>query len=152
MKPINYMMETLRRYKKDERGNIAMIFGTIFIVLIAAIGTGYDMNQLASTKQKASSIADTAALTAAVYFTEFGEPPSSLSEGLMHNHEYDASALNYAFTGLSNKMARNVKIKVEYDTANKESDSTRLWPYRSRLHANFWSRKPSFRSSRYSKI
>ena len=121
MNPVNYLRNTLQRFRKDERGNIAMIFGVVFLVLIACIGSGYDMNQLVSTKQKASSIADTAVLTAAVYYSEHGEAPSSLSEGLMHNHEYDASDLNYSFTGLSNKMAQNVKIKVTYDDVNKEA-------------------------------
>lgn len=97
-----------------------MMFGAIFIVLIACIGSGYDMNQLVSTKQKASSIADTAALTAAVYYSEHNEAPQTLSEGLVHNHEYDASALNFAFNSISNKMARNVKVKVLYDEVNKE--------------------------------
>lgn len=100
-----------------------MMFGAVFIVLIACVGSGYDMNQLISTKQKASSIADTAALTAAVYYSEHGEMPQSLNDGLVHNHEYDASALSYAFNGLSNKMARNVKIRVAYDETNKEVTS-----------------------------
>jgi len=114
------LRNTLRRYRKDDGGNISMIFGSIFIILIACIGAGYDMNQLTSTKAKASSIADTSALTAAIYYSTNNRKPTNTSEGFVHGQEYDASSFQYKFDGLSTKQSQDVKIKVLYDLDKKE--------------------------------
>lgn len=108
---------------KNERGNISLIFGGIFVTLVACVGVGYDMNQLVSTKQKASSIADTTALTAAIFYSTHNRLPGSNSEGFVHGQTYDASAVNYYFEGISNKQAEGVTITVTYDLDTKEATS-----------------------------
>jgi len=97
------------------------MFGGIFVLLIACIGVGYDMSQVVSTKQKASSIADTAALTAAIFYSTNDRMPKSDDEGYVNGKTYDVSALNYSFKSLATKRAESVTVTVTYDLDAKEA-------------------------------
>ncbi len=53
------------QFRKDERGNVAMIFGLLFPVLIGALGLSVDYSSWTSQQRRLQDTADAAALAAA---------------------------------------------------------------------------------------
>jgi len=54
------------KYMKDEGGNVAIMFSTVLLLLLAGIGGAIDISQLLSNRQKVADIADSTALAAAL--------------------------------------------------------------------------------------
>src|ERR1700744_1349691 len=52
----------LKRFRKDQRGNIAVIFGLAVIPLISAVGCAVDYSEASRMKAKLQSAADAAAV------------------------------------------------------------------------------------------
>jgi len=118
---ITHAKTLLRNYKNDDRGNIAMIFGVAFLTLLMAVGVGYDYSQLTHAYSKSQSIADQAALQAAIYVKNNGAPPANSEQGLVHNHTYTAGELGHHYNGFVKDGATGVSVKVEYDEAAQEA-------------------------------
>lgn len=108
-------------YKRDDRGNIAMIFGLSFMFLMLAVGVGYDYSQLTHAHSKSQSVADQTALQAAIYVKNNGGPPPSSADGPVHNQTYKASELGHQYNGFVKDGADGVNVKVTYDALNKEA-------------------------------
>ena len=58
------------RFIKDEGGNIAIMFSTVLLLLLAGVGGAVDMSQMLSNRQKVADIADSTALAAALLARE----------------------------------------------------------------------------------
>ncbi|WP_248304745.1 pilus assembly protein TadG-related protein [Breoghania sp. L-A4] len=52
----------LAKFRKDDRGNIAILFGLTIVPVVFAVGAGIDMSQVVSAKQRAQIAVDSAAL------------------------------------------------------------------------------------------
>jgi len=118
---IKHARQVLKQYKKDEGGNIAMLFGLMFMTLLLAVGVGYDYSQLTHAYSKSQSVADQMALQAAVYVKNNGAPPTSSQDGLVDGHTYTAEELGHQYNAFVRDGASGVTIRVEYDEENKEA-------------------------------
>jgi Flp pilus assembly protein TadG len=58
------------RFIKDEGGNIAIMFSTVLLLILAGVGGAIDMSQLLSDRQKVADLADSTALAAALIARE----------------------------------------------------------------------------------
>ena len=61
-----------KRFLKDRRGNVAMLFGLMAIPVFGIIGTAIDYGRAAKTKQELQSLIDGAALAATSEYTKTG--------------------------------------------------------------------------------
>lgn len=58
------------KFVKDEGGNVAMMFSTVVLVILAGVGGAIDISQMLSNRQKVADIADSTALAAALVARE----------------------------------------------------------------------------------
>jgi len=58
------------KFIRDEGGNVAIMFSTVLLLLLAGVGGAIDMTQMLSNRQKVADIADSTALAAALVARE----------------------------------------------------------------------------------
>jgi len=63
----------IRKFLKDEGGNVAIMFSGLVMLLLGGVGVAVDISQMVSAKQKAADIADSTALAAALVAREGNE-------------------------------------------------------------------------------
>jgi Flp pilus assembly protein TadG len=60
-----FLPDMLRRFRRDQRGNVLMLFGIALIPMMGVVGVAIDYSRASNTRQALSSAIDTAALMAA---------------------------------------------------------------------------------------
>ena len=110
----------LRRFRRNEDGNMTVIFAVSAVVLIGGIGAAMDYSTLSNAKARSQSIADVTALNAAVFVKTFDRAPETFDEGLTAG-EHTAEALGYEFKGFVEGGASNVSVNIVYDDNAKEA-------------------------------
>jgi len=116
---LNKLGNTLKRYSRDEEGAFSIIWGVSAIAFLAVMGAALDFTLLSSANSRAQSVADTAALAAAIYVRDHGEIPENRNEGLIGS--YSATELGYNFKNWVIDGGNGVSINVVYDETNKEA-------------------------------
>lgn len=123
----------LSSYYKKEDGNMALTFALSMTLVMSALGAATDFSSLASSSDKAQSIADSVALTAAIYIKDHDRPPPSDEEGYRDGVTYQASDLGFEFKnvfeaseeGPNGEAAEDgVTVRVVYDDDAKEARVT----------------------------
>ncbi len=129
----------LRRYRNEEDGNVAVLFGVSAVAIIGLMGAGLDFATLSSAKSRSQSIADQTALLAAVYVRDNGGQPTptvgsdilldqtpSSDNGYLDKslRTYTAAELGYEYKGWVEGGAENVTVELEYDEINGEIHTT----------------------------
>lgn len=109
----------LNSFKRDESGAFSMIYAVCTVVLFAGMGAAMDYSILTSAKSRAQSVADTTALSAAIYVKHNGIIPTNRETGLIGY--YTAEELGYNFRDWVIDGGQGVTINVGYDEINKEA-------------------------------
>jgi len=118
----------LSRLKRDESGTMAIAWALGMAVMLGVIAAAVDVAMLSNAKSDAQSIADTTALTAAVYVKTHGRAPKSdgddgTNDGLTEGN-HSAASLGYQFNNYVINGADGVNIHVDYDDNAKEVVTT----------------------------
>jgi len=131
------LKQHLRRFRRNEDGNMAITFAFSAVALIGAMGAAMDYTVLSNAKNRGQAIADQIALSAAVYVKNNGGEPvpgvgtdgqndadvviDSRSGYLDRRHKiYNAAELGVDFKGWVEGGPENVKVELEYDSVNNE--------------------------------
>ena len=95
----------VQRFRRHERGTMAMMVGLTAIPLIFSVGAGIDYGSANMAKAKLDAVADTAALSAVDHQAITGTPAAAQTTAL---NTFDAEAAN-----LANVIATNVSATTE---------------------------------------
>jgi len=115
----NKLKNTFKRYSRDEEGAFSIIWGVSALAFLAVMGAALDFTLLSSANARAQSVADTAALSAAIYVRDNGMIPENRNKGLIGT--YNAAELGYNFKNWVIDGGNGVNINVVYDEANKKA-------------------------------
>ena len=116
----NNSKRLLRRFKKNDDGNMTITFAFSAVAVIGAMGAAMDYSVLSNAKAHSQDIADQAALAAAIFVKENDRPPTSLAEGFTEG-THTAQSLGYKFKGWVEGGSNNVDVNVVYDDNAKEA-------------------------------
>ena len=105
----------LRRYIKGEDGNFSVIAAGCFTSIILLCGAAIDLARGQHASAKAQMIADSIALSAAVYVDQNGGPPQNDTYGFTHNTVYQAANYGYEIYG-----STDATFRVVYDDVSGE--------------------------------
>jgi len=129
----------LKRFQKNEDGNIALTFAVSSVAVIGCMGAAMDFSTLSNAEARSQSIADQTALTAAVFVKTYGRQPKPAvgteegpsgqntipesDEGYLDKsfRTYSADELGYEFKGWVEGGSENVNDAITYDDINKEA-------------------------------
>lgn len=117
------MRNLLRRYRRNEDGNMAVLFSLGAITVIGGMGAAMDYSTLSNAKARSQSIADATALSAAIFVKNNDRPPTNFQEGFTQG-QHNAQDLGYEFKGWVEGGAQNVEVNVVYDDNAKEARVT----------------------------
>ncbi len=112
----------LKRFKRDEGGQMALMMAVSAVAVIATAGAALDYSVVANADSKAQTIADSTALSAAIHVKNFGSAPTSKDEGLYGS--YSASELGYDMSDWVKNGASGVNVSISYDNTAKEATVT----------------------------
>lgn len=112
-----------RRYRKEEDGNMAVLFALGAVTVIGGMGAAMDYSTLSNAKARSQSIADATALSAAIFVKNNDRPPATNAEGFTQG-DHTAHSLGYEFKGWVDGGAQNVDVSVVYDDNAKEARVT----------------------------
>lgn len=115
--------QLLKRFHKNEDGNIAMLFAGSIVVVVGCMGAAMDYSTLSNAKSRGQSIADQTALSAAIFVKENDRPPATFDEGVTEG-SHSAFDLGYQFKGWVKGGAENVNVTIKYDDDAKEARVT----------------------------
>jgi len=113
----------LRRFRKNDDGNMTAIFAIGAVVVIGGMGAAMDYSTLSNAHARSQSIADATALSAAIFVKNNDRPPTTFTEGLTQG-QHSAEALGYEYKGFVKGGAANVSVNVVYDDNAKEARVT----------------------------
>lgn len=65
MGKIGFLQEMMRRFRRDQRGNVALLFGLTLVPMMGVVGVAVDYSRASNARQALSSAIDAAALMAA---------------------------------------------------------------------------------------
>jgi len=119
MRLVKEITPLLRRFSKDEKGNITLMMAISTVVILSAIGAAVDYSVVANADSRAQSIADASALTAAIHVKNHGNKPKNKTEGLIG--KYTAKDLGYNVSGWVDGGAEGVNVDVSYNDADLEA-------------------------------
>jgi len=122
MVSLNKFRSVLKRFKRDEDGQMALMMSVSAVAVISAAGAALDYTTLANADSKAQSIADSVALNAAIFVKNNDAPPSSKQEGPYGS--YTAGELGYDVSNWVQNGASGVSVSVVYDDTLKEARVT----------------------------
>ena len=119
MSIFNRINNRVKNFKDDESGAFSMIWGVSALVLLAAMGAALDYSLLTSAKARAQAVADTTALSAAIYVKNNELVPANRDQGLIG--DYTAGELGYKFRDWVIDGSEGVSINVTYDLNKREA-------------------------------
>ena len=110
----------LKRFLKDESGNMALTFAISAVAVIGAMGAAMDFSTRSSAKLHSQGIADQIALAAAIYVKDNDFIPDDPTEGYTEG-THSAASLGFEFKGWVDGGADNVAVDIRYDDTEKEA-------------------------------
>jgi len=114
------LISLIRRFSRDQRGNIALTFGASLVVLLMAVGSGIDYSMATRMKAKLQSAADAAAVAAISHNSPgYLQAAGMTSDGSVPNGVADA---HNVFQGVVNNLQNGIKgivDKVDTPTVTK---------------------------------
>jgi|GEM_PF-893477 len=113
--------KSLKSFRKNSSGTFALTWALAMTGTIVAVGAGYDYAQLSAAKKKSQAIADTIALSAAVYVKANDGPPTDGNDGFLNGVQYATSESGHTFNGMVLKGPEAPKFTVNYDDIKKEA-------------------------------
>ncbi len=118
------LISLIRRFSRDQRGNIALTFGASLVLLLMAIGSGIDYSMATRMKAKLQSAADSAAV-AAISVNSPGYLQASLTgtDGSVPNGVSDADKI---FKGVVDNLQNS--IQGGFTGLNESSTVTKTGP------------------------
>jgi hypothetical protein len=118
------LISLIRRFSRDQRGNIALTFGASLVVLLMAVGSGIDYSMATRMKAKLQSAADSAAV-AAISVNSPGYLQASLTgtDGSVPNGVSDADKV---FKGVVDNLQNS--IQGGFTGLNESSTVTKTGP------------------------
>lgn len=121
-----------KRFLKDRRGNVAMLFGLMAIPVFGIIGTAIDYGRAAKTKQELQSLIDGAALAATSEYTKTGSASTAstrlrtfVAEGLT---KHDLELLPPPQPGETPPQLGDDTTKVLLENAEFDGDTASVTP------------------------
>ena len=115
----------MMRYRQEEKGSMAIAYSVSLLTLVMSIGVAYDFSMMSNADKKAQSVADSAALAAAVFVAKNDRAPQSTDEGYMNHVEYDARAEGHRFADSVHKAGTGKPtVKISYDFINGKATAT----------------------------
>ena len=108
-----------RKFLKEERGNVAMLFGLAAVPVIFAVGAGVDVSRVVSVKQRAQMAVDSAALAvnSQSYANVQGDIGTIAQSVFEANFDASSGSLAAFSATKSADGVINVTAKVGVDTA-----------------------------------
>lgn len=100
----------------------ALSWALSLTAIIGAMGAAMDFAMLSSADSRSQTIADTTALSAAIYMKNFEQIPQDREKGLVG--EYTANELGYDFKNWVIDGADGVSVNVSYDNVKREATAT----------------------------
>ena len=113
----------LKRFQKDEGGNMAMTFAISAVTVIGVMGAAMDFSTRSNAKSRSQSIADQTALSAAIFVKNHDRAPENLAEGVTEGR-HTAQSLGMDFKGFIDGGAAAVTVDVDYDDNAKQATVT----------------------------
>lgn len=116
------------RFKRDEDGSMALMWGVSLTAVVFAVGASYDYAKVHTAKQNSQAAADMLALNAAIYVRDNGEAPKKNKDGFKNGKKYYLEDIGITLDPYSDRQAtqRGRKgrkadreapyFKVHYDT------------------------------------
>jgi Flp pilus assembly protein TadG len=104
----------MNRFRKDQRGNIAVTFGIVLVPLLAFMGAAIDYSRAVRARASMQSTLDSVALMVA----------KDLSSGLITTSQIDAKAQTYFNALYTDQEAQAISVSATYAVANASSGST----------------------------
>lgn len=100
----------INRYRRDERGSFAMVWGVSAIAVMIGVGAAYDLSKLNSQQKQAQHLADTMALAASVAVDQ--DNTDRLVEGRAYSYQ--------DVTGQYSENAKGLTGYIEYDIVDDQ--------------------------------
>lgn len=88
MTKLNETRRFFGRFKSDNSGTMAAMWGLSLSAIVFAVGSTFDYSKVSAAKHKSQNAADMIALSAAAFVRDNGAAPTSDSEGFQHNVTY----------------------------------------------------------------
>jgi len=115
-----------QRFKSDQRGTMAVIWGVSLSAVVFAVGSAYDYTKISTARSLSQDAADMLALTASAYMRDSGGVrPVQGDQGFRHATKYylddfDISLNPYSDMGTNSRgrliRSQRPHFRVYYDT------------------------------------
>ncbi len=117
MGKIGFLQEMMRRFRRDQRGNVALMFGLSLIPMMGVVGVAIDYSRASNARQSLSAAIDAAALMAARDAQKLSdaEVKTRVAGWIRDNLPPDVKADLTSTTITVDRVARTVQIKAELD-------------------------------------
>lgn len=125
MTKLNKTRRFLGRFKAEDAGTMAAMWGVSLSAIVFAVGSTFDYAKVSTARHKSQNAADMIALSAAAYIRDNGEKPTSDTEGFQHNVKYYLDDIGIDLEPYVDKEKREdgtlkhgtrPSFKVKYDT------------------------------------
>ena len=104
----------ITRFRKDQRGNIVVIFGIAIIPLLPFMGAAIDYSRATRAKTTMQSVLDSVSLMVA----------KDLSSGLITTSQINSKALTYFSALYTDVEANSVSVSATYTVGSGNTGST----------------------------
>ena len=126
-----------QRFKSDQRGTMAVIWGVSLSAITFAVGSAYDYSKISTARSLSQNAADMLALTASAYMRDSGgHRPVAGDQGFQHGkkyylEDYDIDLNPYYDVG-SNRRGRLIRsqrphFRVYYDSPRPGEVRVKIW-------------------------
>lgn len=116
---LNKLNNTIKQFNRDESGAFSMIWAVSIIGFLGVLGAAVDFTLLSNADTRAQAVADTTALSAAIYVKNTEIVPTTREEGLIG--AYTAKELGYDFSDWVIDAGDGVTVNVVYDIVEREA-------------------------------
>ena len=116
---LNKINNTITRFNRDESGALSMIWAISAVAFLGILGAATDIALLSHANSRAQAVADTTALSAAIYVKNTEIIPTNRQEGLIG--DYTAEELGYDFRNWVINGGSGVSVNVAYDLDEREA-------------------------------
>lgn len=107
--------ELFSRFKKDTKGNFALVWAVGLTVTIGAVGAGIDLSTTSRVATTAQAAADQVALSSSVFYSINERLPENSDEGFIDGQIYRGDDAGFNFPNSVSGGSRRVKIRALYD-------------------------------------
>ncbi|SDG33300.1 TadE/TadG family type IV pilus assembly protein [Bosea robiniae] len=115
MMKIGSLPEMFRRFRRDQRGNVMMLFGLVLVPLMGVVGVAIDYSRASNTRQALNAAIDSAALMAARDAQKLtdGELRTRIDAWIRDNLPPDVKGEFESAAVTIDRTARTIKIEAK---------------------------------------